>query len=346
MNKFICLFVLFVFLGCSDSKPKTQTPPPPFVGVIEVKSKDVTLSFNYPAQIISDQNVEIVTKVSGEIVKQFVKAGDNVKAGDKLFLIDPVKYEAAYLVANANFIKSQMDYQRVLKLKKQNAISQKEFDSAKATFLISKANLTNAKIDLDYTEVKAPFSGVVGDNLKDVGSFVISGQSLIRLTKLNPIYAKFSIPDIDALDINQNLQEKSWEQVSSEANLSINGQNFVGKVVFIDKVISKNAALEAKAEFDNSDLKLLPGSYGAILMSGLKQKNGFSVPQIAIKQDVAGAYVLVLENGIVNKKRIKIVFQNDSNAVVSEGLKNGDKIIIDNFKKIRVGSPAIQAKGN
>lgn len=345
-KNFIYLLALLLFFGCSNEKPKSQTPPPPFVGVLEAKSGDIDLKFNYPAQIISDQNVEIVAKVSGTIVKQFVKAGQNVQEGDKLFLIDPLKYEAAYAIALANFKKSDMDYKRALKLQKQKAISQKEFDSAKAAFLVAEANLKNSKIDLDYTEVKAPFSGVVGDNLKDVGSFVSVGVSLIRLTKLNPIYAKFSIPDIDALEMNKNLYNKDWVQISSDANLTTDSGNFAGKVIFIDKVISKNGALEAKAEFLNDDLRLLPGSYGSILMSGFKQKNGFLVPQIAIKQDVAGAYVLILDQGIVNKKRIKIVFQDDINAVVSEGIKNGDKIIMDNFKKIRVGSPATQAKGN
>ncbi|QKF93005.1 efflux RND transporter periplasmic adaptor subunit [Campylobacter sp. CCUG 57310] len=360
-NFSLIMGILISFSGCfKDDKANTagQRPqmPPAKVDIIKAKKEDIPITFEYPAKIVSDQDVTLRPKVSGTLIKQYFKAGDSVKAGDKLFLIDPEKYQASYDaleasvgVASATLKNAQTEFNRVKKLYEKKAVSQKEFDSAKstldianATLLSVKANSKNAKIDLGYTTVVAPFDGILGENLVDVGSFVsASATELVRLTKIDPISVKFYIADVDNLNRIKNVQSGSWAQNGANATLKTGGEIFKGKVNFIDNVVDINVgSVLAKAEFENKDAKLMPGAFASVVMDGFYQKDGFKIPQVAIQQDAMNTFVLVLKDQKVTQKNIEISYQKEDYAVVSGGLEEGDLIIINNFKKIRVGADA------
>jgi len=285
---------VFLFSGCFESGDKKAAAgrqmQPSHVDIFVAQKADVPISFDYTATVTSNQDVIIYPKVSGTIIKQFFKPGDKVKAGDKLFLIDPEKYEASYDsldaavgVANANLKNAQTEFKRISALYKKNAVSQKDYDAAVAAYDIAnanlvsaKANLKNAKIDLGYTNIVAPFDGVVGDNKVDVGSLVVASQTqLVRLTKINPIEADFYIADVDNLSRKANLDNGAWQQLNSEAVLNLNNENFTGKVTFIDNVVNTaTGSVLAKASFDNSEgtrkvtTRMAVYFYGCITMDG------------------------------------------------------------------------------
>ena len=350
---------VFLFSGCFESGDKKAAAgrqmQPSHVDIFVAQKADVPISFDYTATVTSNQDVIIYPKVSGTIIKQFFKPGDKVKAGDKLFLIDPEKYEASYDsldaavgVANANLKNAQTEFKRISALYKKNAVSQKDYDAAVAAYDIAnanlvsaKANLKNAKIDLGYTNIVAPFDGVVGDNKVDVGSLVVASQTqLVRLTKINPIEADFYIADVDNLSRKANLDNGAWQQLNSEAVLNLNNENFTGKVTFIDNVVNTaTGSVLAKASFDNSEGKILTGAFGHIKMSGFVQKNAFNIPQVALQQSATNTYVLVVKDGKVSQKNVKTSYQTKDMVVVTEGLEEGDKIIVNNFLKISVGAP-------
>ena len=350
---------VFFFSGCFESGDKKAATgrqmPPSHVDIFVAKKADVPISFDYTATVTSNQDVIIYPKVSGTIIKQFFKPGDKVKAGDKLFLIDPEKYQASFDsldaavgVANANLKNAETEFKRISALYKKNAVSQKDYDAAVAAYDIAnanlvsaKANLKSAKIDLGYTSIVAPFDGVVGDNLVDVGSLVVASQTqLVRLTKINPIEADFYIADVDNLNRKANLDSGAWQQLNSEAVLNLNNENFTGKVTFIDNVVNTaTGSVLAKASFDNSEGKILPGAFGHIKMSGFVQKNAFNIPQVALQQSATNTYVLVVKDGKVGQKNVKTSYQTKDMVVVTEGLEEGDKIIVNNFLKIGVGAP-------
>ena len=329
--------------------------PPSKVDVFVAKKSDVPISFDYTATLTSQQDVIVYPKVSGTITKQFFKPGDNVKAGDKLFLIDPEKYQASYDaleasigVANANLKNAQTEFNRISNLYKKNAVSQKEYDAAvsaleiaNATLLSARATAKNAKIDLGYTIITAPFDGVLGDNLVDVGSLVVANTTqLVRLTKINPIEAHFHISDVDNLNRVKMQESSLWVQANSDAVLRVGPGEFNGKVNFIDNVVNTNmGTVLAKAEFNNDEGKLLPGMFGHVTMGGFYQKDGFKIPQAALQQTDVKTYVLVVADGKVASKDVKITYQTKDAAVVSEGLNENDKIILNNFLKIGVGAP-------
>ena len=356
----LVLSVTVLFLsGCFENKenkaPAGRQMPLSHVDIFTAQKTDMPISFDYTATVTSSQDVIIYPKVGGTIIKQFFKPGSKVKAGDKLFLIDPEKYQASFDsldasvgVANANLKNAETEFKRISALYKKNAVSQKDYDAAVAAYDIAnanlvsaKANLKNAKIDLGYTTITAPFDGVVGDNQVDVGSLVVANQTkLVRLTKINPIEAEFYIADVDNLTRKTNLDNGSWQQLNSDAVLSVNGENFNGKVNFIDNVVNTaTGSVLAKASFDNSEGKILPGAFGHIKMSGFVQKNAFNIPQVALQQSTTNTYVLVVKDGKVSQKNVKTGYQTKNMVAVTEGLEDGDKIIVNNFLKIGVGAP-------
>ena len=355
----LALAVCALFSGCSDDKKQADARqmqmPPSKIDVFVAKKSDVPIGFDYAATLTSQQDVIVYPKVSGTIIKQFFKPGDNVKAGDKLFLIDPEKYqanydalEAAIGVANANLKNAQTEFNRISNLYKKNAVSQKEYDAAvsaleiaNANLLSSKASAKSAKIDLGYTSITAPFDGVLGDNLVDVGSLVAANTTqLVRLTKINPIEAHFYISDVDNLNRVKMQESNLWVQTNSDAVLKVGPGEFDGKVNFIDNVVNTNmGSVLAKAEFNNDEGKLLPGMFGHVTMGGFYQKDGFKIPQVALQQTDVKTYVLVVEDGKVASKDVKVTYQTKDAAVVSEGLNENDKIILNNFLKIGVGAP-------
>ncbi|EET79006.1 multidrug efflux system CmeABC, periplasmic fusion protein CmeA [Campylobacter showae] len=362
-NISVLLLALLLFTACFDSNDKKSAAaagqqrqmPPSKVDVFVAKKSDVPISFDYTATLTSQQDVIVYPKVSGTITKQFFKPGDNVKAGDKLFLIDPEKYQASYDaleaaigVANANLKNAQTEFNRISNLYKKNAVSQKEYDAAvsaleiaNATLLSARATAKNAKIDLGYTSITAPFDGVLGDNLVDVGSLVVANTTqLVRLTKINPIEAHFHISDVDNLNRVKMQESGLWAQTNSDAVLKVGPGEFNGKVNFIDNVVNTNmGSVLAKAEFNNDEGKLLPGMFGHVTMGGFYQKDGFKIPQVALQQTDVKTYVLVVEDGKVASKDVKITYQTKDAAVISEGLNENDKIILNNFLKIGVGAP-------
>lgn len=362
-NISVLLLASLLFTACFDGNDKKSAAaagqqrqmPPSKVDVFVSKKSDVPISFDYTATLTSQQDVIIYPKVSGTVTKQFFKPGDNVKAGDKLFLIDPEKYQASYDaleaaigVANANLKNAQTEFNRISNLYKKNAVSQKEYDAAvsaleiaNANLLSSKASAKSAKIDLGYTSIIAPFDGVLGDNLVDVGSLVVANTTqLVRLTKINPIEAHFHISDVDNLNRVKMQESGLWAQTNSDAVLKVGPGEFNGKVNFIDNVVNTDmGTVLAKAEFNNDEGKLLPGMFGHVTMGGFYQKDGFKIPQVALQQTDVKTYVLVVEDGKVASKDVKITYQTKDAAVVSEGLNEGDKIIMNNFLKIGVGAP-------
>ncbi|ECP8110916.1 efflux RND transporter periplasmic adaptor subunit [Campylobacter coli] len=353
-NTLLLLSALFLFSACNKEEAPQKQTLPQSVSTMSAKAENLPLNFTYPAKLVSDYDVIIKPQVSGVIVEKLFKAGDLIKKGQTLFIIEQDKFKAsvnsAYgkaLMARANFDNASKDYNRSKTLYNKGAISQKEYDSALANFNNTKANLTsaradleNARIDLAYTEIKAPFDGIVGDALINIGDYVSSSSTeLVRITNLNPIYADFYISDTDKLNIVRNTQSGKWDLDSIHANLNLNGETVQGKLYFIDSVIDANSGtVKAKAIFDNNNSTLLPGAFATITSEGFIQKNGFKVPQIAVKQNQNDVYVLLVKNGKVEKSSVHISYQNNEYAIIDKGLQNGDKIILDNFKKIQVGS--------
>lgn len=358
-HSIIFLSAVLFLAACSKEDKNARVMPPQPVSTFTAKAEDIALSFSYPTELVSDLDVIIKPQVSGIVTEQFFKPGDNVKKGQKLFLIEPDKFQAsvnmAYgkaLTARANYENAKKEFMRNKLLLEKKAISQKEYDNSLANFNSTRANLTsaraelnNTRIDLAYTEIKAPFDGMVGDALVNVGSYVnASSTELVRVTNLNPIYADFYISDTDKLKLNRNLQDGKWQLDNLKVKLKLGADAVEGNLTFIDSVIdAKSGSVKAKAAFDNQNGTLLPGMFANIESQGFVQKNGFKIPKIALLQNQEEVFVYTLVNGEVVKTPIHIIYQDNESIVVDKGLKENDKIITSGFKKIRPGAKVVEA---
>lgn len=350
MKKVVSLvFAALLVSGCSyfekkedkDAKQGGETPALP-VGVFTAKSADVPIILKFNGQTVSELEIMLKPQVSGTIEKQLFEPGHSVKKGDVLYEIDRSRYQAAFDSANATLQSASADYKRAKALKASNTISQKDFDTAKAVFMVAEANFKSAKIDLDHSLVTAPFDGMAGDTQKDVGAYVSAGEDLVRLSKFDPIEVEFGIADVDRLELDANSRNGQWKQLGRQVSINLGGKDYNGTLSFIDSVINTNtASVSAKAQIPNPNLEIRPGIFTKVSVEGFYQKNGFKIPQVALKQDLSNTIVYVVQDGKVAKKIVKISAQDTRTATISSGLQDGDQIILDNFKKINVGSKVI-----
>lgn len=339
--------VALLFNACFDNgKSQNSAQEPQFapmnVSVQEIKLGDIPIALEFDGRIVGELDVVLKSQVSGVIEKQMFKPGQSVKKDDVLFVIDRAKFQANFDNANAVYKNALLDYNRAASLKSTGAISQKEFDSVVANLQSRKANLDSAKFDLDHTQIRAPFDGVVGDNLQDVGAYVVAtNTNLVQISKLDPIYVKFGISDTKKLQIDENLANGSYKQIGSDVLINVEGKEHKGELVFVDSNIDPNSAsVAAKAKFDNPNLKLRPGDYVRVKVDGFVQTNGVKIPQSALGQELSNSIVYVVDqNNSVAKKIVQVSSEDGAGAVISGGLNNGDKVILDNFKKIHVGAP-------
>lgn len=356
--------VWLVGCGANEQKPaQGGGMPPSHVDVVSVKKGATAIPLEYPAKIKSIQQVEVRAKVSGTLLKKHYTEGALVKEGDLLFKIDPAKFQAAFNEASAQLgvreatlKQSEREWNRIKRLFDEKAVSEKERDDALAAYEMAlanvasaKATLENARIDLGYTSITAPISGVAGMKTKDVGAYVNSSSTdsvVTTITQLDPIHVEFAIPDLERLKQAYSLREGTWKEaaqgVLKATVLSKEGVVYSdkGRVDFTDSVIDETTgSVKARAIFSNSDRILLPGQFVRVRIEGLMRENSAIIPQEAVMQGAQGAFVYVVKEDKVAMKPIVIEQATPKGFIVSEGLDENDLVIVSNLKKIRPGAP-------
>ncbi|MFV0482149.1 MAG: efflux RND transporter periplasmic adaptor subunit [Campylobacteraceae bacterium] len=362
------VLLAFILSGCFESDKKSSAAagagmPPMPVTVYKVSPTNIPITLEYPATVKSVKQVQVTARVVGTLEEKFYTEGNFVKKDTPLYKIDPTRYKAVYDsavaslgVAEASLKEATRNFERVEKLSKSNAISQKDFDtalsayeSAGANVKAAKATVANAKVDLDYTNVVATISGMTGLNSVDLGSYVgtsTTNSLLTTITQMDPVYVEFSFPDIEILKNRYILGNGSWKNVVA-AKLPVSVKTpegmvyeYNGTIDFFDSTIdSATASVKARATFKNPDYTLIPGMFVRISINGLTQENAFVVPQTALIQDTLGTYVYLNENGTVKKQTIKTgISTGDGFLIINNGLKANDEVITNNINKIAPGA--------
>lgn len=366
-HPFVLLPVALLLAACGQQQPQGgmggNMPPMP-VSIVEMKPADVPVSTEYVAQTSGSREVEVRARVSGILQKRAYTEGAAVKAGDMLFQIDSAPYQAAVEQAaaalklqEANLIRAQQDYDRVLPLFKENAVSQKDRDdavaalaSAKASVAAARAALKTAQINLDYTRVTAPISGITSAEVRSEGSLVQAGEGslLTKISQLDPIYVKFSLSDNDVLKTQKlaadgKLRLPAGNRYSVSLKLPDGSQyGREGVIDFADRVIDPATGTSAtRATFANPQGQLRPGQFVRVVLKGATRVGALVVPQPAVLSTQQGKMVWVV--GKDNKVEPRPLQLADTTAesggfIVESGLKAGDKVIIDNLIKLRPGA--------
>lgn len=366
-NVLVLMFCTVFIFGCSENKAQKnmgqQAMQPLPVNTLVVKAKNIPIYLEYPARVKSVQQVQIVARVTGTLEEKFYTEGSAVKKGDLLYKIDPKRYQAAYdsalaslAMSDASLKETSRNFNRVKSLFESNALSQKEFDAAisayenaNASVQAAKAAVSNAKIDLDYTEVRATATGISGLNIVDIGSYVGASTLLTTITQVNPVYVEFSLSDVEMLKKRYILSSGDWKNISnSKLQVSIttpDGETYPhkGTLDFFDNIVdSQTASIKARATFENPDSFLIPGLFVRISIDGLVQQGAFVIPQEALMQDGVGMFVFINNDNTVAKLPVNVgISTKDGQSVIDSGLKGGEVIILNNLTKLRPGSQVV-----
>lgn len=343
-----------LLVGCSQerdsSSAKTQKQMPPVpVKVYEVNFEDTTFSKTYAALLKPFKEVDVVARVNGVLEKENFIEGSYVKKGTVLYEIQKNEYtatlnsaKAMHAKAEANFVKASKDFKRAEYLYKNKAISQQQydgvlysFDDAKAELQGAKAAVDKAQIEYNYTTIKAPISGQVGISKSDEGTYISTpNATLTTITALDPVYAEFSLPNNDVL------KYRSQIKVGGEVSISVGEESYKGVVDFIaPKLDSQTDTLLVRAKFTNKNQNLVIGSFSEIKLDGFSYKNIAIIPQYALMKTPEAVLVYVIkEGGALSMQPIEVALVKDGKAIVTSGLKEGDKIVVSNIAKLRANS--------
>lgn len=348
----IVIAVLFVayrlLFGGSAEEQQAQTPPPPAVTVQDITVRDIPLVFEYPARLAGSREVEIRARVGGILLKRAYEEGRYVQRGDLLFQIDPAPYKAALAQARASFTQSERDYSRAVTLQKQKALSAREFDEAQAVYGSAKAQVETAEINLAYTTVRAPISGFTSEEEVSEGSLVAADQTLLtRLTQLDPIYVEFAYPDSEAMLQRQGVAQGQItlprDKMLTAEILFKDGSSYdtEGKIRFTDSIISaETGSVRARAILPNKAQAIMPGQFVQVRVKGMTQVDAIGIPEKAIMQGPMGTFVYtVTPEGKAAIAVVKLGLLNQGTQMVTEGLKDGDRVIVDGMIKVRPDQP-------
>lgn len=352
---------MLAFLALSAcKKPETAPPPPPVVEVMEISTTDVPLSTTLIGQLDSPGNVEVRARVEGFVDKMLFTEGTEVAQGDMLFELDKKPFierlaaaKGMLAEAEAALHKYERDVERLTPLVANRAVPQQDLDNALASVDVGKAGVESAKarvesaqIDLGYTDIKAPVSGLIGAKQVSIGELVGKGEPTLMATisALDPIWFYCNVSEVEYFQAKEKskLTGKQVEDVPLTLILP-NGKEHAdpGKFVFIDRAVdTKTGTLRVRAEFPNKEKLLRPGMFARVRVDLGTRPNTITVPERAIISIQGKTFVWVVGgDGKVIQRPVITAEQVGSVFIINEGLKAGEKIVVEGVNKLREGIP-------
>jgi len=368
----IALFVLSALVGsvaltgCDQATEQSQASAPKAVpvGVLTLKSQALTLKKELPGRISAFQIAEIRPQVSGIVQSRLFVEGNEVKQGQALYQIDPATFEADLAASEASVARAEASiasskskasrYKELLKIK---AVSQQDFDEADAAYkqanaelLTAKAQLKSAQINLNYSHVSSPISGQISKSSVTVGALVSANQStaLATVTQLDPIYIDLTQSSNELTQLKKAISSgaltvDSTSQTDVELIME-DGSVYPhkGTLQFSEVTVDPSTgSVTLRAKFSNPEKLLLPGMYArASIVEGVKA-GAILAPQRGVSRNSKGepTAMVVSKENTVESRVLKVDRTIGSDWLVTDGLMDGDKLIVEGLQKIRPGAP-------
>ncbi len=347
--KLLSASLIFLLAACDQTSSPSAAPQIPAVDVVTLTAEPVTLMTQLPGRTTAVRTAEVRPQVSGIITKRLFTEGGEVKAGQPLYQIDPASYQATYDKALATLNNANMLVKRYKPLAEAHAISSQTYDDAVAAAKTAQADLTSARVNLDYTQVKAPISGHIGRSLSTEGALVTDGQTsyLTTIQQLDPIYVDVSESSQDLLRQRRALANGQLTAAGDNAavvKLTLeDGTEYAqtGKLEFSEVTVTESTGtVTMRASFPNPHNELLPGMFvHASFPQGIASE-GILVPQQAISHDVKGKpYVYVLNSdSTADQRTVTTGEMKQDKWLVTSGLKSGEKVVVSGLQSIRSGA--------
>ena len=360
----LALAAATVALLASGCAKKTAAPAaaPAEVGVITVETRPVTLTQELPGRTSAFRLAEVRARVSGIVLKRLFVEGADVKEGQKLYEIDPAPYQAARDSAQANLARAEANAvyarqqnERIKQLLDSKTISQQDYDNAHATLqaaeadiAAAKATLQSAEINLGYTSVTAPVSGRIGRSEVTEGAYVQAGAATLLATvqQLDPLYIDLTQSSAEVFRLRAALREGRLQRTGSgEARVQLILDDGLyaseGSLQFSDVTVNPStSSITLRALFPNPNGEILPGMFVRARLVEGSAPDAILVPQLAVTRNTKGeatALVVGAEDK-VEQRVLQIDRAIGNQWLVAEGLKAGDRVIVQNLQRIRPGA--------
>lgn len=352
--------VALVFLtACGQS----EAPPPavpPAVEYKEVQMGAVALTSEFVARTRATEDAEIRPRITGTIIERDFEEGQEVEKDALLFKIDPRPYQAALESAQASLANAESaldvaekNLARGKDLVPQGFISQSELDKlgdeknrAQASVQSARAALEQARLDLEFTEIRAPFTGAAGRSNFSIGDLVSpSSGSLVSLVQRDPMLVDFDVDEqslAEAMQENQRRAAQGQDPVHYIPRLKLVSGDIYPQEGAIDyannRVNSATGTITITASFPNPNGALLPGQFGRIILQRGASQMRLTIPQPAVLEDMQGRYVFVVnDDNTVSRRNVTLGQREGVDWVVEDGLDEGDKVIVNGIQKVRPG---------
>ena len=348
--------------GCDDKPAQQGAQHMPEVGIVTLKSAPLQITTELPGRTSAYRIAEVRPQVSGIILKRNFVEGSDIQAGVSLYQIDPATYQASYDSAKGDLAKAQaaanmdqLTVKRYQKLLGTKYISQQDYDTAVATaqqsnaaVVAAKAAVETARINLAYTKVTSPISGRIGKSAVTEGALVQNGQTtaLATVQQLDPIYVDVTQSSKEILSLKKDIASGKLKTKGGAIPVTLimeDGTKYpqTGELTLSEVSVDPGTGtITLRAEFPNPDNILLPGMFVRTELPQGTMEKALLVPQRAVMREANGTpYVYVVEDGKIAIRRLVTHRTQGQNWIVEEGLKPGEKVVVEGLQRIRPGVP-------
>jgi len=329
----ICLVVPLLG-GCEERKPAAAPPATPAVGVRPAAMKGVTRSFEFIGRIKAVDKVEVRARVEGFLEKVLFREGQDVNAGDLLYQIEKVQFQTQVDQAKSNLAAAEAEATN---------------DTGQAKVLQTRAALRQAEVNLDYTDIRSPIAGRVGRTAYTLGNLVNPASGVLAtIVSQDPIYVLFpvSVRDLDIIREARRREGGGLAKIEIRARLP-DGREYPQRGIWnlTDPLVDPQTdTVIMRATIPNPERQLNDGQFVTAVIRERQEEPRLVVPQSALQVDQAGRYVLVVDDQHkVEQRRIQTGPNQSTDVVVTAGLHEGEKVIVDGIQKVRAGQVVQEA---
>ncbi len=345
-------------LSACGKEPPMQAPPAPEVAVQTVDSRPVPLELTYMARTVGSREVEVRARVGGMLLQRRYQEGSRVQQGQPMFLIDPepvraraAAAQAEVAVAQARREEARLQKERIVPLFERNAVSQSRrdevvslFDVAQANLIAAQSNLVMAQLELEYTDVRAPISGLTSREALSEGSLVKAGQDaslLTRIVQVDPLYVEFSVPQTEAALIREALAATGEAPAPGVTLLVDNGEKYPdsAQVTFVDNAVdTRSGTVRVRAVLSNPQGRLIPGQFVRARVEDVSLSNVVAIPRKAVMSSAQGPFVwLVGAQQEIELRPVQLGRTLGNNIIVTGGLESGERYVVEGVLKVQPG---------
>lgn len=315
-------------------------PPPVTVSTVKVVSDTWQPTLVSVGSTVAVNGIDVTPEVSGQVMKIYFKSGDMVKAGQPLVQLDDDEDQQQLKSDLAQLNLDKLTFERQRKLYATSAVSQSDFDTARAKLAQSKAKVATDKVIIAKKKIVAPFAGRVGIRKVSLGQYIAVGTALVTLQSIKPLYVDFSLPEEDI----QSIYQGQPVRVTIDAYPK---KVFNGKITAINSKVSTNTrTIEVRAEIPNQDGLLYPGIFADVKVVLPEKKNVVTVPQTAVSYSLYGDLVYIVTDGKDKKGKSSLIVKSQfvtvgkrlgSNVAITKGLKVGQTVVSAGQLKLHDG---------